>query len=111
MIYKQKDFIKLVSEESGYYQNAIKDILDAIASVSERLMSESNATNQVQIRLFEGLTIGTKYYREREALNPRTGENIVTPEHIYPYTKYSQAFCWKIREACDQNKCVEEDPV
>ena len=104
MPYKHKDFIKLVAEESGYYQNAVKDILDSVASVSEKLMSDATPEEQVHIKLFEGLTIGTKYYKERKAMNPRTGEDIITPEHIYPYTKYTQAFSLKIREACNKRE-------
>lgn len=104
MIYTQKDFIKLISEESGYYQNAIKDILDAAQAVSERLMIESTAEDPAKIKVFEGLTIGAKYYREREALNPKNLAKIVTPEHVYPFAKYSQAFALRVRDGWENNK-------
>ena len=55
MVYKQKEFIKLVAEESGYYQNAIKDIFDGVEAVLERLMSESNDKEQLEVKIFEGL--------------------------------------------------------
>ena len=103
MVYKQKEFIKLVAEESGYYQNAIKDIFDGVEAVLERLMSESNDKEQLEVKLFEGLTVGTKYYPAKKAMNPKTGQRITTDAHIYPVAKYTQAYQKKIREACDGN--------
>ena len=103
MVYKQKEFIKLVAEESGYYQNAIKDIFDGVEAVLERLMSEANSEDQLEVKIFEGLTVGTKYYPAKKAMNPKTGQKITTDEHIYPVAKYTQAYQNKIREACKGN--------
>lgn len=103
MIYKQKEFIKLVAEESGYYQNAIKDILDGMQVVFERLLSEATPNELVSIKPLEGLTIGTRYYPAKNAMNPKTGEKIVTEAHIYPIATYTQAYQLKIRDACKEN--------
>ena len=103
MVYKKKEFIRLVAEESGYYQNAIKDIFDGVEAVLERLMSEANSEDQLEVKIFEGLTVGTKYYPAKKAMNPKTGEKITTDEHIYPVAKYTQAYQNKIREACKGN--------
>jgi nucleoid DNA-binding protein len=103
LVYKQKEFIKLVAEESGYYQNAIKDIFDGVEAVLERLMSEANSEDQLEVKIFEGLTVGTKYYPAKKAMNPKTGKKITTDEHIYPVAKYTQGYQNKIREACKDN--------
>lgn len=106
MIYNQKEFIRLVAEESDYYQVAIKDVLDDIQSALERLMSESTADEQVSVKLFEGLTLGTKYYpAKKDVMNPRTGEIISSEEHIYPFARYTQGYRRKIRDLCN----VEND--
>lgn len=66
-------------------------------------MSEANSEDQLEVKIFEGLTVGTKYYPAKKAMNPKTGEKITTDEHIYPVAKYTQAYQNKIREACKGN--------
>ena len=103
MVYKQKELVRLVSKRSGYYQSAVKEILDATCDVLMDLMSESTEDDLLNVKLFEGLNIGTKFYEGTDAMNPRTGEKIVTEDHIYPYAKFTQAFQLKVRAACQDN--------
>lgn len=103
MEYKQKDVVTMVAEDSGYYKNAVKDILDSLARVFERELSKATPEELVFIKPFEGLTVGTKYYPAKKAMNPKTGKNITTEAHIYPVATYTQAYQNKIREACKGN--------
>lgn len=103
MKYKQKDLIKMVSNESGYYQGAIKAILDSTGDVLTELMSEATKDDPLSVKLFEGLNVGTKYYEGKHAMNPRTGEKIETEGHIYPCARFTQAYQLKIRAACEEN--------
>lgn len=103
MNYKQKDLIRMVSEESGYYQGAIKDIYDATFRVIERIMSSSTPDELNTIKLFEGLNLSTKFYKGKLAMKPRTGEKVITEDHIYPIAKFTQAYQLKIRSACKEN--------
>ena len=61
MVYKQKDLVKMVAKESGYYQGAVKDIYDATFDVITQLLSESAPDNLATIKLFEGLNINAKF--------------------------------------------------
>lgn len=97
MVYTQKDLIKLISEESGYYQNAVKDIFSAFTTVINNLLLATEPEDATKIKLFDGLTIETKYYPEREVKNPRTGEIVVTTEHVYPHAKFTPAYLLKFR--------------
>lgn len=101
MIYKQKDLIKMVSAESGYYQGAVKDIYRATFDVITRLLSESTPDNLATIKLFEGLNIEAKFYEGKETVKPRTGEKTISDDHIYPRAKFTQAYQLKIRSACN----------
>ena len=97
MIYKQKDLIKMVAAESGYYQGAVKATFDVIT----RLLSESTPDNLATIKLFEGLNIEAKFYKGKETVKPRTGEKTISDDHIYPRAKFTQAYQLKIRSACN----------
>ena len=88
MIYKQKDLIKMVAAESGYYQGAVKDIYKATFDVITRLLSESTPDNLATIKLFEGLNIEAKFYEGKETVKPRTGEKTISDDHIYPRAKF-----------------------
>ena len=105
MEYKQKELVKMIANEAGYYQGAVKDILDATAVVVERLLFDASKDDPVRIKLFGGLFLGTKYHKAKEnVMNPKTGEKINVEGHIYPYAKYSQAFSLKVRRACKERE-------
>ncbi|MDD6828043.1 MAG: HU family DNA-binding protein [Oscillospiraceae bacterium] len=101
MIYKQKDLVKMVAAESGYYQGAVKDIYNATSAVITKILSESTPEDLVTIKLFEGLSIETKFYKGKETVKPRTGEKTISDDHIYPRAKFTQAYQLKIRSACN----------
>ncbi len=101
MFYNQKDLVKMVAAESGYYQGAVKDIYNATAEVITKLLSESTPENLASIKLFSGLNIEAKFYKGKETVKPRTGEKTVSDDHIYPRAKFTQAYQLKIRSACN----------
>lgn len=66
MVYKQKDLVRMVAKESGYYQGAVKDIYDATFEVITQLLSASTPDNLATIKLFEGLNINAKFLKARK---------------------------------------------
>lgn len=71
-----KDFIRLVSKESGYTQKDIAGVLDSIRTV---LIDAAKRQNTVKV--FNGLTMEGKQIDARAGRNPQTGESITIPAH------------------------------
>lgn len=66
MVYKQKDLVKMVAKESGYYQGAVKDIYDATFAVITQLLADSAPDNLATIKLFEDLILMPSFLKARK---------------------------------------------
>ena len=78
---KKIDFVRQISEECGYPQKAIKEIISAMETVAYR-----NAVDD-EVPLFNGLTLTSKIREAYTAKDPRTKEPIEVPTKRVPKVK------------------------
>ena len=83
----KKDYARKVSEITGF---TLKDVEKVING--ERSVIIEGLKNQETIKPFEGYNIIGEYVEAHEAVNPRTGEKIVTPGKIKIRSAFTRYF-------------------
>lgn len=85
-----KDFIRQISKKTGYTQNDIKAVINAVSDIVIDNLSDGNATT-----VFTGLIIEPRDVAATDKRNPRDGSVIHVPAHKAPKAKFGA----KIKEA------------
>lgn len=95
---QRKDVINGLAKRSGFYKKYMDDILDALEDFLIDSLSEATIDEEVEIQLVKGLTIGAVKNPSRDGKDPRNQKDIMIPERILPYAKFTQTFKQKINE-------------
>lgn len=90
--------IKELSKESDYYQKDVGVLLMALDRVIFNYFTNVAKDEDIEIQLLQGLKIGCKKVPERQRRDPNTQEEIICPEGLRPFAKYSDWFKNKIQE-------------
>ena len=88
----QDDIIDELYKQTEFYKKDIKFVIDSLEEVIMEKMVDATEGHPSEIRLFHGWKLGAKVLPERESRNPKTGENIITPEKLSPYCSFEQLF-------------------
>ena len=94
----QDQIIRQVKEKTGYSLKDLKEAFDALEEVLLENMLSATDESPSEIRLFHGWKIGAKVLPEREAVDPRNGEKIITPRKFSPYCSFEQYYRQKINK-------------
>ena len=76
-----KTTVKEIAERTGFTQKDVEAVIDALKEVVVSTIKED------EIKVFDGLTLGTKFVEAREGRNPSTGEAIQIPAKHRVVTK------------------------
>lgn len=87
----QKDFIKQISDDTGYTQGDISKVFE---SIEKKLLE--NLKEQNSIKLVSGVVFSSKFVPARESINPKTQEPVTTSAKIKCSVKFSNAFKEKV---------------
>jgi len=92
----QDQIIREIKERTGFSIGALKEAFDALEEVIIEHMQTATLEQPSEIRLFHGWKLGAKRWPDREMIDPRNGEKIISPEKITPYCSFSIGFRDKI---------------
>ena len=104
MTITRDEFIRRLSEKSGYYMKDIKNVVQAMDEVVFDALCEATVDDDVQIQIVTGIKVGCKVVGERPRVNPKTQEPIVVGDTTKPFAKFSQDYRQKLQEQYDNNK-------
>ena len=79
------DLIKTVAEKTGFTQKDVKTVMETLQDVVFATIKTE------EVKLMDGVTLSSKVVPQRTARNPKTGAEIVVPEHIAPKCKFGTA--------------------
>lgn len=100
----REDLVRRLSEESGYFQKDVRQVLKSLDKVVLDCFAEVDDDEEVVIQLVEGLKTGIKIVPRRERVNPKNGESIVCKETAKPFARWSTLFRQKIQQNYENKK-------
>ena len=104
MIITREMLIKRLSEQSGYFQKDIRNLLQSLDEVVFDILNEATLDEDVQVQLITGIKLCCKIVGTRDRVDPRTQEPITVGETTKPFTKFSQDFRLRLQETYDSKK-------
>lgn len=94
-----KDSIsKEVARELKMSTSIVRDVIECIEDKVSKHLSEADARNDVSVRLFEGISISSKYVPESEHTCNFNGKNVTVSERIQPRAHITRSYREKITE-------------
>ena len=94
----KKDLARAIAGKCEYTIASVEEMLDAQEEVLEELLAQATEDDNMEIKIARGLVIGSKFSPERAAKDPRNQDDIIVPEKVSPYAKFSYTFKQKINE-------------
>lgn len=95
-IIKKDDLIDLLAERTGFYKYNMKDVVEALADIILENMQTATFEQPSELHLRHGVVIGGKRVPKRKAKDPRTGEDIMSPEKVIPYAIFKPSVRQKL---------------
>lgn len=95
---QRKEVIDELSNKSGFYKKYVETFLDCLEEVIIENLSKADFDEGVEIQLIKGFTVGAIKNPSYNAKDPRNQNEVVVPEKIMPYTKFTYTFKQKINE-------------
>lgn len=95
---RKKEMVDELAKRCGFYKKYAERFLDAFEDMVIEKLSCATLDEDVEIHIAKGFVIGAKRYPEREAIDPRNQNAIITPEKSIPYAKFTYTFKQKINE-------------
>lgn len=98
MILKRKEIVDILSDKTLFYKSTTKEFMEALEEFIVEYLNKATLKEDVEIQLAKGLVIGAKMNPEKQAKDPRNQNDVIVPERILPYVRFTNTFKQKINE-------------
>lgn len=98
MILKRYEIVRELAKRSGMHIKEIDKIWPALESMFVDCLNKAALDDDVEIHIAKGLIIGARIVPEHAGKDPRDQSDIVVPEKVIPYAKFSHRFKEKINK-------------
>lgn len=105
----QKDVVHELKERTGFYKHDLVVVLEALDDIIVEAMDTAKVGEPSEMRLFSGWRLGAKRLPERSSFDPRDRSEIITPEKLTPYCKFTRAYKNKINASDDVDEEFSDD--
>lgn len=103
-IMKKPELVDELAARTGFYKYNMKDVVDALADIVEEHFLTAELGADSELHLAPGvILIGTRK-PEGNALDPRTGDTVVSPEKVVPSAKFKRSIRLKLRQQPKEHK-------
>lgn len=92
----KENIIKMVADKSNHTIKDTKTFYDALEEVVFEQISSVDESEDIRLKLFEGITLDGKFIHEKEKKNNLTGKVNLVPSHIKPKFNITDTYCKKI---------------
>ena len=72
-----------LANQEGVSATSIRHFYNDLERIIFDRLSSASPTEKSVVKLFEGISIESKYYNEKEIRHPKTGKQITTPSKIW----------------------------
>lgn len=98
MILKKKDIVDELSKRTKFYKNSTECFVSALEDMIIEYLNQAEVDDNVEIQIAKGLIIGSRRVPEHEAKDPRNQDDVIVPERVLPYARFTDTFKQKINE-------------
>ena len=95
-IIKKPELVDELSVRTGFYKKNMKDVVDALSDIVEEHFTTAEFGADSELHLAPGVVLCGERKPEQEAVDPRNGEKIITPEKVLPYAIFKQSIRKKL---------------
>lgn len=95
---QRKEVINELATRSGFFKKHTETFIDALEDMLIDILSDATTDEEVEIQLTKGFTVGAVKNPSYQAKDPRNQKDVVVPERITPYAKFTYTFKQKINE-------------
>lgn len=85
-----QDLVKAVATDAEMTQKEVRKVIDTIEMVVKAQLAEADENNQVEVKVFPGVSLVAEYVQPHEGRNPSTGEIITVAGKNRVKAKISQ---------------------
>lgn len=97
-VYTKRKIISDISNNYGISLFLVRSVYDSIEKSIMDMLEKTNENKDIVIKLFDGITINSKFIPQKEKINNITGKNIITKSKIKPKASISRRFCDKLNK-------------
>ena len=94
--YTKDDLIRIVSRTIERDTNLVKSAYNALEKSVFQLLASADKTNDISVRLFEGISLDSKFIPEKTKINNLTGKIIITSSKIKPNVNITRSYINKL---------------
>jgi len=95
-ITNKEQLIRAIADTTNTRVEVVKGIYNSLENKIKILLSETTLTQDVTIRLFEGISIDSKYIPEKEKINNLNHQKIITTSKIKPKANITRSYIEKL---------------
>lgn len=95
-IIKKSELVNELANRTGFYKKNMKEVVEALSDIVIEHFSTATFDEPSELHLAPGVIIGGRRVPEREYIDPRNREPIITPEKVIPYAEFKQSVRLKL---------------
>lgn len=95
-VISKETLINEVASQEGIQVSAFRQYYETLENIIVDHLSSTTPTNDVKIKLFDGLSVECKYVPQTKMEHPDTRKEIIVPEKIWAKPKITRYFNRKI---------------
>lgn len=97
-IMKKPELIDELSTRTGFYKKNMKEVVDALSDIIEEHFQTAEFGADSELHLAPGVVLVGKRKPAGEAVDPRNGEVIISPEKVIPSAIFKQSIRLKLHK-------------
>ena len=95
-IMKKSELVDELSARTGFYKKNMREVVDALADIVIEHFETAEIGADSEFHLAPGIVLIGKRKPEGEAVDPRNGEKIISPEKVIPSAVFKQSLRQKL---------------
>ena len=95
-IMKKPELIDELAARTGFFKKNMKDVVDALADIVVEQMQTATFDEDSELHIAPGVLICGRRTPERESIDPRNRETVITPEKVVPYAVFKPSVRLKL---------------
>ena len=95
-VMKKEDLAVELASRTGFYKKNMREVVNALADIVIEQMQTAEFDNDSELHIAPGVVICGKRTPERESIDPRNRDTVITPEKVVPYAVFKPSVRLKL---------------
>lgn len=97
-VFKKDDLVDLLHEKTGFYKKNMVEVANALEEIILECLQSATFEHDSELQLAPGVVLVGKRKPASEAVDPRNGEVIISPEKVIPSAIFKQSIRLKLHK-------------